>query len=161
MNGVELDPLRICHEVHFPVPKGTPMISPLINWDHSASWNVATFNDFPSGPLSGKSGVTYEIDMSENSPDNYLRGHVIDGRVLFPASGYIVLAWKTFAKIKGKNYQAMPVKFENVNIKRATMLPSEGLSYCSYVSFRLSSEKYSVKKLYIFLFIDLQRKKVS
>ncbi|CAC5370812.1 FASN [Mytilus coruscus] len=126
LNGVNMDPLKLCNPVHFPVPKGTPMISPLVGWDHEVSWDVPAAEDFPTGSSGSHGGATYEIDISLNSPDNYLIGHTIEGRVLFPATGYLVLAWRSLAKMKGYVYDEMPVKFENVNIYRATILPSEG-----------------------------------
>jgi fatty acid synthase len=30
-------------KVQFPVPRGTPFISPLIKWDHSKKWWVINF----------------------------------------------------------------------------------------------------------------------
>lgn len=125
-----MDPLKLCNPVKFPVPKGTQMISPLVGWDHEVSWDVPAAEDFPTGTSGSHGGATYEIDISLNSPDNYLIGHTIEGRVLFPATGYLVLAWRSLAKMKGYVYNEMPVKFENVNIYRATILPSEGELIC-------------------------------
>lgn len=127
LNGVNMDPLKLCNHVKFPVPKGTPMISPLVGWDHSVSWDVPKAEDFTIGLSGSHGGATYEIDISASSPDNYLIGHTIDGRVLFPATGYLALAWRSLAKMKGYVYEEMPVKFENINIYRATILPSEGI----------------------------------
>ena len=121
-----MDPMKICSPVKFPVPRGTPMISPLVGWDHSVSWDVPKVDDFPTRASDSQGGAIYEIEIAANSSDSYLIGHAIDGRVLFPATGYLVLAWKTLAKMKGHVYEEMPVKFENVNIFRATILPSEG-----------------------------------
>ena len=69
---------------------------------------------------------SFEIDASENSTDNYLVGHMIDGRVLYPATGYLVLAWRACAKLQGQVYDQMPVCFEDVHIHRATILPKIG-----------------------------------
>ena len=38
--------------------------------------------------------MQFDIDIGTDSPDSYLEGHCIDGRVLFPATGYLVLAWR-------------------------------------------------------------------
>ncbi|ESO84944.1 hypothetical protein LOTGIDRAFT_235996 [Lottia gigantea] len=126
INGVQFKPLDIFHPVQYPVSRGTPLISPLIKWDHSQSWNVPKSDEFLSGGDGKHSDVSYEIDMSQESADNYLLGHAIDGRVLYPATGYLYLAWKTLAKLNGKFFEQMPVKFENVNIHRATILPKTG-----------------------------------
>jgi fatty acid synthase len=107
--------------VEFPVPLGTPMISPMIQWDHSISWEVAKFGQ--GGSRSGECVV--DISLT-NETDAYLAGHTIDGRILFPATGYMYLVWKTFAKLRGTSYDQCPVVFENVTFQRATILQKEG-----------------------------------
>ena len=124
---MNFDPLKLFPPVTFPVSPGTPMISPLIKWDHAQSWQVPKHTDFQSSGAGGKSGCIFEIDASSESDDHYLVGHMIDGRVLFPATGYLVLAWKTLAKLTGQMYDRMPVGFENVSIHRATLLPKSGM----------------------------------
>ena len=61
-------------------------------------------------------------------------GHMIDGRVLFPAAGYLVLAWRTLARLKGTMYQQLPVVFENICIHRATIMPHTGRDDCLSLS---------------------------
>lgn len=58
--------------------------------------------------------------------DAYLVGHTIDGRVLFPATGYMTLAWRTFAKTKNSTFEKTPVVLEDVVFHRATILPKDG-----------------------------------
>ncbi|XP_021358822.1 fatty acid synthase-like [Mizuhopecten yessoensis] len=125
LQGINFNTLKLYPEVSFPVSRGTPMISPMIKWDHSTNWFVPKSEDF-LGASGGRSGASFEIDISPDSPDNYLVGHMIDGRVLFPATGYLVLAWKTLAKQKGQMYQEMAVLFEDINIHKATILPDSG-----------------------------------
>ncbi|XP_062589750.1 fatty acid synthase-like [Saccostrea cucullata] len=125
--GVKMNPLKLYPAVSFPVPRGTPMISPAIQgqWDHSVNWDVPTLEELMAGG-GGDSGFVKEFTIGPDSPDNYLNGHCIDGRVLFPATGYLVLAWQALAKVKNQNWEEMPVKFEDVMIHRATILPTEG-----------------------------------
>lgn len=67
------------------------MVSSLISWDHSVTWAVAKAEDFISHGSGGGAQLTVEVDISsEESKDYYLIGHTIDGRVLFPATGYLV-----------------------------------------------------------------------
>ncbi|KAK8782542.1 hypothetical protein V5799_016118 [Amblyomma americanum] len=67
-----------------------------------------------------------EVDLEANEGDAYLTGHQLDGRILFPAAGYLVLAWKYLAKCSGKPFQEVPVTFENVTLHRAIILPRRG-----------------------------------
>lgn len=64
--------------------------------------------------------------MNPESSDYYLIGHCIDGRVLYPATGYLVLAWRTLARSLGITMEQMPVVFEEVTIHQATILPKKG-----------------------------------
>lgn len=52
--------------------------------------------------------------------------HCIDGRVLFPATGYLCLVWKTLARTLGQNMEQVPVVFEDVTLHQATVLPKTG-----------------------------------
>lgn len=121
MASAQPDIAKLYPPVSFPVGRGTPMIGPLIKWDHSITWEVASYKD-----ISKKSGQTViQVDLS-NDKDAYISGHQIDGRVLFPATGYILLVWKTFAKLRGADFEQLPVVFENVHFQRATIMPKEG-----------------------------------
>lgn len=58
--------------------------------------------------------------------DAFLAGHTIDGRVLYPAAGYLTMAWRVFAKTKNSTYEKTPVVLEDVVFHRATILPKDG-----------------------------------
>lgn len=60
--------------------------------------------------------------MSPDSQELYLMGHAIDGRVLYPATGYLMLAWRALAKLRKQPYESMAVQFHNVDIQRATIM---------------------------------------
>lgn len=122
--GLNFDPLRLFPPVSFPVGRGTPMLSPVILWDHSDDYRVPVYEDFEG--QKGGSGVKFEFDMEPGSPDEYLFGHIIDGRSLFPATGYVVLAWQALAQIKNVNFEELPVVMEDIKIHRATILPRSG-----------------------------------
>lgn len=47
----------------YPVPVGTPLISPYIKWDHSQDWDVPKAEDFPSGSKGSASASVYNIGM--------------------------------------------------------------------------------------------------
>lgn len=120
--GLQPNVSKLYKPVKFPVSKGTPMIQSLIKWDHSTEWSVADF----SGKGGSRSGeCVIEVDLTKEN-DAYLAGHAIDGRVLFPATGYLTLVWKTFAKLNGTAFEETPVILENVQFHRATIMPKEG-----------------------------------
>lgn len=112
---------NLYHPVSFPVGKGTPMINSMIEWDHSTEWSVANF----AGKGSRSGELVVDIDLSKET-DEYLAGHTIDGRVLFPATGYLTLVWKTFAKLRNEDFEQLPVILEDVQFHRATIMPKEG-----------------------------------
>ncbi|GFX61278.1 fatty acid synthase [Trichonephila clavipes] len=118
VSGLNPDIEKLYPKVQFPVPKCTPMISSLIQWDHSENWCVAKWDK-----NSNKSQMITEINVgSEESADKYILGHCIDGRCLFPATGYLLLAWKSLAELKGKEVYTLPITFEEVKIHRATVM---------------------------------------
>ncbi|NXR52975.1 FAS synthase, partial [Hippolais icterina] len=126
LTGISVLGNNLFPSVEYPVPVGTPLISPYIKWDHSQDWDVPKAEDFPAGSKGSASGSVYNIDVSPDSPDHYLIGHCIDGRVLYPATGYLVLAWRTLARSLGMVMEEMPVTFEDVTIHQATIIPKKG-----------------------------------
>jgi fatty acid synthase len=121
--GVTMDVNKLGGEAGngvYPVPLGTPMISPLIQWDHTQPWDVPQYGhnvEFLEG--------IYEVD-TRREMDSYLKGHCIEGRILFPATGYLVLAWKFFAEKYQKDMATCPVVFEDVKYHRITLLHESG-----------------------------------
>ncbi|KAI1292132.1 Fatty acid synthase [Halotydeus destructor] len=109
--------------VEYPVPKGTQSISSLIKWDHSENWLVTQYPEYFNHCSSSDHVVT--VDVSEIE-DEYLNDHCIDGRVLYPATGYLMLAWKMLAKARNTSYDKLAVEFENVSFHRATFLSKTG-----------------------------------
>lgn len=106
-------------KVQFPVSRGTQSLSPLVKWDHSQSWLVTQYPEYFNP--SSNADFTVKCDINE-AEDEYIADHCVDGRILFPATGYLLLAWKMLAKCKGQFYDKMPVLFENVTLHRATIL---------------------------------------
>lgn len=109
--------------VQFPVSRGTPMISPLVKWDHSADWYVTTYK-MQAKTISGERVIAVSLD---NEGYEYMTGHVIDGRILLPAAGYLVLVWETIGIMREQTYTEFSVVFEDVKFLRVTVLPKEGI----------------------------------
>ncbi len=62
------------------------MISPLIKWEHSEDWYVTSYQMQEKI----KSGERTVVVTLKDDEQEYLSGHVIDGRNLYPATGYLV-----------------------------------------------------------------------
>ncbi|CAH2052769.1 unnamed protein product, partial [Iphiclides podalirius] len=113
---------NIYPHVPFPVSQGTPMLSHLVEWEHSEDWYVTSYKA-QDKMKSGERTVRMAI-VDEDS--EYMAGHVVDGRNLYPATGYLVLVWETLGMMMGELYTEVSVVFENVRFQRATNIPKEG-----------------------------------
>lgn len=115
----QLQRLSLSPAVSYPVCRGTPMLSSLIGWDHTQKWD---YPKFKGGRQGSQKCIELDLSKEENA---FLAGHTIDGRILFPATGYLTLAWMMLAQQQGKDYQRTPVIFEDVIFHRATILGVE------------------------------------
>lgn len=52
----------------------------------------------------------------------FVQGHIIDGKTLFPGTGWLYLVWETFGMMLGINHTKLKVMFEDVKFLRATSL---------------------------------------
>lgn len=139
LNGIDFKPTRLFvseqwQKKIYPIPVKTKFVSPLIKWDHGHSWNVPRYTDFTTQAQSGESladssNFSFVIDL--DGEHAYLGGHQIDGRVLYPATGYLCLVWQSVAKMRQIKRQGMidekmlslpGIEFENVEIHKATIL---------------------------------------
>ncbi|XP_045454011.1 fatty acid synthase [Melitaea cinxia] len=108
--------------VQFPVSQGTPMLSHLVEWEHSEDWYVTSYRaqeKMKSGERSVKMSIADE-------DSEFLVGHVVDGRNLYPATGYLVMVWETLGMMMGELYTEVSVVFEDVRFQRATNIPKDG-----------------------------------
>ena len=116
---------KLYPKVEWPVPRETASLSSLIKWNHSKDWNVPSYPDH-FNLLKGNQG--FSIDVMEVRYQ-YLTGHCIDGRVLFPATGYLWIIWERAAVLSGYNgFADVSVEFRDVKLYRATMLAKTGLT---------------------------------
>lgn len=66
---------RIYPAISYPVARGTPMIAPLIKWDHSQDWFVAEY-DLNKTEITSERRVSIELKGEDHK---YMAGHIIDG----------------------------------------------------------------------------------
>lgn len=57
----------LCPVVQYPVPVGTPLIAPLVQWDHAQTWDVPKVEDFSSGSGGTSSATVYKIGKKYTS----------------------------------------------------------------------------------------------
>lgn len=119
MAGVSVDIAALYPTLPLPVPPNTPSIASLLRWDHNQEWEVARFSG------SGSGGPEYQVKVALDSEDyRYLEGHTLDGRILFPATGYMVLAWQAVCRLQGTAWKDTPVTFSDITLHQATVLSS-------------------------------------
>ncbi|XP_023289558.1 fatty acid synthase [Orussus abietinus] len=120
--GFQPDLRKLYPEVQLPVSRGTPMIAPHIKWEHSDDWYVTSYR-MQEKIVSGERIV--EVTLADEDFE-FMAGHVISGRNLLPATGYLALIWETVGMMRGELYTEVSVVFEDVKFLRATNIPKEG-----------------------------------
>lgn len=92
------------------------MISPLIKWNHSADWKVANYQDKIN---SCERIVT--VSLKEDDFE-FISGHIVDKRNLFPATGYLYLVWKTLSLTRRKRFADFSVVFEDIKFLKTVVV---------------------------------------
>ncbi|KAG5347678.1 FAS synthase, partial [Acromyrmex charruanus] len=115
--GLQLQVANLYPPVEFPVSRGTPMISPSIRWCHSENWLTSSAEQKYI-----KSRGRYINIILDDEDHEYMSGHMIDGRNLLPAMGYLVFVWQTIGLMKGSMHTTIPIVFEDVKFIRAAHL---------------------------------------
>ncbi len=98
-------------KVEWPAVRGTQSISSLFKWDHDRTYEVKKFPEFHN--YATASDFVMKFSLLE-SDWHFLKDHAVDGRVLFPATGYLLMAWRRLAAMRGQPWMRTPVHFENV-----------------------------------------------
>ena len=106
-------------KVEWPVPRSTQSISSLMKWDHHDTAYVRKFPDHHFRPTASDLNDNYNPTQNIKS---FIPEHCIDGSVLYPATGYLMLAWRKMAAVYGRIWNQLPVIFEDVQFRRAIFL---------------------------------------
>jgi fatty acid synthase len=138
-------------KVEWPVARNTQSISSLIKWDHKESYFVKKYPEYNFRGTASDMIQTISVSTQE---DAYLKDHCIDGRVIFPATGYLMLAWRQLAASRGKHWNEIPVIFEDVQFRRPTFLSDNEKTKLT-IKFHESSGL-----LFIFLSLALKKLKI-
>ncbi|CAG2106773.1 unnamed protein product, partial [Medioppia subpectinata] len=110
---------RLYPRVEWPVPRGTPSIASLIQWDHRQQYYVTPFVERYFKSTSADSIVTIGHLRAH---DSFYLEHKVDGRAVVPAAGHLMFMWRRVAASVGKLWTQCPVVFENIHFKRAVYL---------------------------------------
>ncbi|XP_067616135.1 fatty acid synthase isoform X2 [Eurosta solidaginis] len=122
-NGITFPVENLYPKIEFPVSNGTSGISSLIRWDHSEDWFVTKYENMKT-KSSGER--LFKVNLSSDN-EEFMTGHVIDGKVLVPATCYIQYVWETFSLMyHGPSYMDVPVEFEDIRFLRATSMSLNG-----------------------------------
>uniref|UniRef100_A0A182X139 Uncharacterized protein n=1 Tax=Anopheles quadriannulatus TaxID=34691 RepID=A0A182X139_ANOQN len=116
IHGQHCQLLDLYPTVTFPVSLETPMIGPLIRWNHSVDWHVANFQ---TKKMVDQGSNQHSVTLAEQE---YIAGHCIDGRVLIPATEYLYLVWDSFTSKTGTIPNEVAVQFTEVEFLRATTI---------------------------------------
>ena len=95
--------------------------------------NEHDFNRFPA------SDTRVIIDLNK-SDDSFYSGHCIDGNIVFPTTGYLMIAWRQLAASVCKTWVELPVVFENIQFKRPVFLSESKITELK-VNFNIDSGK--------------------
>lgn len=71
--------------IEYPVSNETPMLAPLVRWQHDASWRVVYASREEMIP--GERRITIYPNGKEHS---YILDHIIDGKNIMPGFGFVV-----------------------------------------------------------------------
>ncbi|CAH0548595.1 unnamed protein product [Brassicogethes aeneus] len=116
---------KLYSQVQFPVSRGTSSISPAIRWNHSQEWETANFRNV--GHKENSRAKIFEVIFGKDCIWNFAHGHVIDGRNLFPATGYLNIVWETLRWCFGYELAQNSVIFTNCKFLRAVNCVKEGV----------------------------------
>ena len=106
-------------KVEWPVGRSTQSLSSLMQWEHSGTNFVRKYPDFHFRPTASDLNEMYNPQQNIKA---VMPEHCIDGNVLYPATGYLMLAWRRMAAQHGRIWNQLPVIFEDVQFRRPIFL---------------------------------------
>ncbi|CAH2051824.1 unnamed protein product, partial [Iphiclides podalirius] len=110
MEGYNLKVQVLYPKIEFPVSTGTPFLSHLVEWAHSEKWSLPLYVS-AHRKIAASCKFVYSIHDVENE---YLTGHVINGKNTFPLAAALVAAWDVLAMTVGVPKKSLSVEFHDV-----------------------------------------------
>ncbi|XP_022912997.2 fatty acid synthase-like [Onthophagus taurus] len=126
-NGFNLKLDQLYPKIKYPVSKQTPMISPLIEWEHKK-------DQFVVDGLNVSRGFERYVINTKYNDWSFITGHVVNGKNLFPAAGYLYLVMNAVTKIRWTKLNQINLCMENIKFIRATTVPvKQNLSFDVFI----------------------------
>lgn len=126
-NGVSIKNISSLYpSVKYPLSPSTPFFSPIIKWDHHKTCSIKNFlyNQHTAVSFQTAKNIVFRFDQSR-SEDSFLFDHKIDGRVLFPATGYLMIVWSALSSLNRNLLNEFPVRFDKIKFMRAVVVSAE------------------------------------
>jgi len=147
--GINLSIDKLYPRVEWPVARNTQSIGSLIKWDHSFKYShklyPENYNRFNA------SDMNIYVDSIAKEDVFYL-DHSLNGRAIFPAAGYLMLAWRLLAAGFGRIWYQLPVIFENIHFKTFILLSQTSVTHIKVKLFPTTGipKGFQYKKVYNF-----------
>lgn len=121
-SGINFSISKLYPPVGFPVSRGTRGISSLVKWDHTEDWFITKYENMQT-KSSGER--LFKLTLQSDN-EEFLSGHIIDGKVLVPATAYLQYVWETFSLMyHGPSIVDVPLEFNDIEFIRATHLTKD------------------------------------
>ncbi|CAG9791684.1 unnamed protein product [Diatraea saccharalis] len=97
-------------KIEFPVSTETPMMSHLVEWAHNEKWPLPLYV-----AAHRKIAAAAKYVVCLHDPEhNYLSGHVIKGKTVYPFAAALVAVWDTVAMYTNKPKKELSVTFRDI-----------------------------------------------
>ncbi|KAK5637947.1 hypothetical protein RI129_012242 [Pyrocoelia pectoralis] len=133
---------KLYPSISWPLGAGTPMVSPLIKWNHENDWFVALYS-VKENIHTGETSATVSV---KDKDWEFITGHVIDGRNLIPATAYLNLVWEIYAALQECNVLDISLVFEDIQFHRATNLSKANMVHL-FVSVEKTTGVFEVAEI--------------
>ncbi|KAG5666534.1 hypothetical protein PVAND_014554 [Polypedilum vanderplanki] len=117
-NGVDMSIQNLYPKINFPVSRGTSMISPLIKWDHSSNFKAFKMDELDVNEL--------KVPIMMRDPNfEFLAGHKIEGKIIFPGTGYLYIACRLAAAHHKQKFEDFDIEMDDIRFHNACFLSYE------------------------------------